>query len=136
MSIYTTTDLDSTTYLNWRDVLQYSTIHAVDDHLEPESIQYVPITNHWLRTNPATLSSDNTITWDTTLTDEQINKLITIATQSSSMSRSATTVSDFRDKSTQFCLEQDDPEIEEESDETLPEFLDTFEVKEGERMDV
>ena len=136
MSIYTTTGLDSTTYLNWRDMLQYSTIHAVDDRHEPESIQYVPITNHWFRTNSVTLSSDNTITWDTTLTDEQINKLITIATQSSSMSRSATTVSDFRDKSTQFCLEQDDPEIEEESDETLPEFLDTFEVKEGERMDV
>ena len=112
-------------------MLQYSTIHAVDDYLEPESIQYELTTNKWLRTNPATLSSDNTITWDTTLTDEQINKLITIATQSSSMLRSATAASNFRDQSTQFCLEQDDPEIEEESDETLPEFLDTFEVKEG-----
>lgn len=31
----------------------------------------------------------------------------------------------------QFCLNQDDSEAEAENDEALPEFLDTFKVKEG-----
>ena len=125
MSIYTTTNSGSTTARDWVDRLRW----IADDGTE---------TSFWTR-QPFAIDSrqygwfptmrevvePNTITWNAELNAEQIEALL-----------KPTTLSVLKDKRSQFCLEQEDSEAEVESDETLPEFLDTFEIKEGEQMDV
>lgn len=132
MSIYTTTNSGLTH--DWVDALRYvvATHHAdsLDDVVEYEPIS---IASQWI--------ADDAIKFDVTTSADMTKKYI-----NGFYELDSGTIDDYEyttwekvvklGGNSQFCLNQDDPEIEEESDETLPEFLDTFEVKEGERMDV
>lgn len=122
MSIYTATNCDLTINPDLRELLTHSAIDTIDQ-TGRAYINYEPSEGYlhrWLRDNSET---NNFLTWNSTLDTEQIAFLFKTGTNTASPI--------FRRKSNQFHLEQDDSESEVETDEALPEFLDTFEVKEG-----
>lgn len=132
MSIYTTTNSGLTHDLV--DALRYAVVTHHADSLD-DVVEYEPISiaSQWI--------TDNAIKFDVTTSADMTKKYI-----NSFYELDRGTIDDYEyttwgkavklGGNNQFCLNQDDPEVEEESDETLPEFLDTFEVKEGEQMDV
>lgn len=91
-------------------------------------IEYDPDYRGWYRVGHDGRSAADTITWTSALTGEQIEAMLGKYSQPAKYWVRDT---DFDIRDNRFCLEQDDSEAEVESDEALPEFLDTFEVKEG-----
>ena len=140
MSIYTTTNSGLTH--DWVDALRYAVVTHHADSLD-DVVEYEPISiaSQWVPDNQNYLVTTNTLKFDVTTSADTIKKYI-----NGFYELNSDTIDDYEyttwgkpvklGDDNQFCLNQDDSEVEEESDETLPEFLDTFEVKEGERMDV
>lgn len=96
--------------------------------IDSVQIEHEPVNYRWYRAAPNGRFETDTITWDTTLSAEQIVNILGKLTRTDGL---RTSYSILDELGNQFCLEQDDSEAEVESDEALPEFLDTFEVKEG-----
>lgn len=96
--------------------------------IDSGQIEYEPVNYRWYRAVPDSRLVTDTITWTSALTGEQIETMLGKYSQPAKYWVRDT---DFDIRDNQFCLEQDDSEAEVESDEALPEFLDTFEVKEG-----
>lgn len=96
--------------------------------IDSGQLEYEPVNYRWYRAVPDSRLVTDTIAWDATLSAEQIENILGKFTRTDGL---RTSYSTFDELGNQFCLEQDDSEAEMESDEALPEFLDTFEVKEG-----
>lgn len=112
--------------------------NSLDDVVEYEPIS---IASQWVPDNQSCLVTTNALKFDVTTSADMIKKYINGFYESNSGA-----IDDYEyttwekpvklGDNNQFCLNQDDSEAEAENDEALPEFLDTFKVKEGERMDV